>query len=281
MELIKSKTKINKQKNKSLIYIKLNSTFSKNKGIISDRYENLNNSLKLKNTQSISTDEDDIKDNEIKEISSTKCIFPKKIIKNFSFIIEDYTPIKIANNILPKKINSKINNIIPNKFENKKISEISKDKININKNIPENEIKLKASKNNVNLNISNSKNKNKINSKNITQNNSNKLFKEETNKSNNLLIQKECLKSFPPKKPILFNNKYILLENNNKNNSVNKSCIYLDRSKIPNIFYNHIMIKDNRAKEQKCSKYMTISTTNRIKGKLLTILYFRPIKILK
>lgn len=281
MELIKSKTSLNKQKNKSLIYIKLSSTFSKNKGIISSSPEKLNNSLKLKNTQSISTDEDDLIDNEIKEISSTKSIFPIKIKKSFGFRIEDYTPIKIDNKFSPKKINSKNINIIPNKFENENISKTSRDKLKFNNNIIENGIKLKNDNNNVNLNISNLKNVNNINIKNIAQKNNNKLFKDDINKSNNLLLKREYLKSFPPKKPTLFNNEYILPENNNKNNSVNKSCIYLDRSKIPNIFYNHLMIKNNEIKRKNNSKYMAISTTNRIKGKLLTILYCRPLKKLK
>jgi hypothetical protein len=285
MELIKSESKLNSQKNKSSIFLKFKSSFSKNKYNISYKYENINNSLKLKNTQSISTDEDDLKESEIKEISSTKNIFPKKIIKNFRFINEDYSPNKIEAHLLQQKIASKNVSFIPNIFKNKIISQKSKNKTNNYNNIKilENGDKLK---NDINSNFTNSKNinemKNNVNlEKTEQQKKTNKIFKKENNKSNNILIDRQYLKSFPPKKPSLFNNEYIFLENNNKNNTVNKSCIYMDRSKIPNIFYNHLMLQNDEIQKKQNSKYMTISTTNRIKGKLVTILYIRPIKIFK
>ena len=285
MELIKSESKLNSQKNKSSIFLKFKSSFSKNKYNISYKYENINNSLKLKNTQSISTDEDDLKESEIKEISSTKNIFPKKIIKNFRFINEDYSPNKIEAHLLQQKIASKNVSFIPNIFKNKIISQKSKNKTNNYNNIKilENGDKLK---NDINSNFTNSKNinemKNNVNLEKTEQKKkTNKIFKKENNKSNNILIDRQYLKSFPPKKPSLFNNEYIFLENNNKNNTVNKSCIYMDRSKIPNIFYNHLMLQNDEIQKKQNSKYMTISTTNRIKGKLVTILYIRPIKIFK
>lgn len=285
MELIKSESKLNSQKNKSSIFLKFKSSFSKNKYNISYKYENINNSLKLKNTQSISTDEDDLKESEIKEISSTKNIFPKKIIKNFRFINEDYSPNKIEAHLLQQKIASKNVSFIPNIFKNKIISQKSKNKTNNYNNIKilENGDKLE---NDINSNFTNSKNinemKNNVNlEKTEQQKKTNKIFKKENNKSNNILIDRQYLKSFPPKKPSLFNNEYIFLENNNKNNTVNKSCIYMDRSKIPNIFYNHLMLQNDEIQKKQNSKYMTISTTNRIKGKLVTILYIRPIKIFK
>ena len=285
MELIKSESKLNSQKHKLSIFLKFKSFFSKNKYNIGYKYENINNSLKLKNTQSISTDEDDLKESEIKEISSTKNIFPKKIIKNFRFINEDYSPVKIKAHLLQQKTASKNANFIPNIFENKTNSEISKNKTNNYNNIKilENEDKLK---NDINSNIPNSKNvnekKNNVNlQKTEKKTGAEKIFKKDNNKLNNILIDRQYLKSFPPKKPSLFNNDYILIENNNKNNTVNKSCIYMDRSKIPNIFYNHLMLKNYEIKKKQNSKYMTISSTNRIKGKLVTILYIRPIKIFK
>ena len=48
-------------------------------------------------------------------------------------------------------------------------------------------------------------------------------------------------------------------------------------SKIPNVFINHLMLKNSISVNSKY-KYLLLSTTNRIKGKNLTMLYYRPIK---
>ena len=284
MEFLKSKTQIFRPKT----IISLNPLFYKKKEFLKeDDYKNqiINNYnyLNLKNTQSISTSIDDIKNNEFKNFCSTDNIVPVNILKNTIFIKESNCLNKLSINLFQKQINFKSSNENEKKFENKLILKIGKDKnsLNNNKNIIENNIKVKNVINPKNVNtfsfVNKDFNDNKINKsiRNVIRtkkNEESKIFQEDTIKNkNNILIKKEVLSSFPPKISLLYNHKY-LLEYNTKNIFLNNNSYKkINRSVIPNIFYNHIMIKNNKAKIRK------ISTTNRIKGKLLTIVYFIPI----
>jgi len=289
MDFLKSKTQIFRPKT----IISLNPLFYKKKEFLKeDDYKNqiINNYnyLNLKNTQSISTSIDDIKNNEIKDFCSMNNLMPINILKNTILIKEINCLNKLSVNLFQKQINLKSNKENEKIFENKLILKIGKDKnsLNNNKNIIENNIEVKNVINPKNVNnccfVNNNFNDNKTNKSihsviRAKKNEESKIFQEDTIKNkNNILIKKELLSSFPPKISLLYNNKY-LLESNTKNNFLNdNSYKKLSRSVVPNIFYNHIMIKNKKAKFEN-QKFNSISTTNRIKGKLLTIIYFIPI----
>ena len=284
MESLKSKSQFFRPKT----IISFNSFFYKEKEFLKENnYKNqINNNynyLNLKNTQIISTSIDDIKNNEFKNFCSMNNLMPVNILKNTIFIKESNCLNKQSINLFQKEINFKSNNENEKKFENKLILKIGKDKnsLNNNKNIIENNIKVKNVINPKNVNtfsfVNKDFNNNKIDKSihnviRTKKNEESKIFKEDTIKNkNNILIKKEVLSYFPPKISLLYNHKY-LLESNTKNNFLNNNSYKkINRSVIPNIFYNHIMKKNNKAKIRK------ISTTNRIKGKLLTIVYFIPI----
>ena len=240
----------------------------------------MNNSLKLSNNQSFSTGVDEIKDIEIKEsisqknlnifdnssfINNTHNIMNKKDI---NLISKDLTLCKPNNNENKLKNKNKILiNIQPNKnyfikilFE--KILKFQKeDNINEQKTTGKN-ILNKASNNKGKI-------KTKVN---------NKIFKNECdniiNKSIDIQLKND-LKPLPPKIPFLFNNIYKLCKE--EQNNINSSYDTINRSEVPNAFYNHIMITNNNI-SNKNSKPYSFSITNRIKGKLLTIVYLSPNK---
>ena len=292
---MKNKSKTNKENNTLLISIKSNSSFFKQKEKDERKnftHEKINNSLKSRTTQSFSTGTEDKKDDEIKEFFSMKNLNSFDIIKNYNVINIDNTYNKSLYILKLKELNSINSNDKTNKFENNQISNDLKNenicninllnihvnlKNNINdlnksspekgeytkKNICFNEYKI-ISPNNIKIEGSSSKNDKIYIEKKIIKNGSNK-------------IQKDILKPFPPKTPTLLENIYIFSENN-KNKTINHDCyVKLNRSKIPNNFYNHFFVQ-NCIKKKENSKYVFCSTTNRIRGKLLTILYFCPIK---
>ena len=84
--------------------------------------------------------------------------------------------------------------------------------------------------------------------------------KDETNcDAKNFILDKNLLKQFPPKLPSLYDKKY-----------------KFGNDKIPNVFYNHLLITSDEIKNKKRSvKY---SLTRRIKGKSLTILFYSPVR---
>ena len=181
-------------------------------------------------SQSLSTNCEDRKENEIKTVISMKNIILK--------------PIKANKN----NINFNVNNIniLGNKnFENR---ETSKNKISSNgiKNINIKDIK------NCNYFVNNKKEK-KIEKGNI-------------------------LRSLPPAVPELFNNMYILSNKNknygNSNNSKNSNNSSIKINKVPNCFYKHLLIKHNNNNRT----YLCCSITERIKAKLLTIIFYQPVK---
>lgn len=286
---MKIKEKIRKEKIKSFIYKKYNSSFSCKDitNLKNYKTENVSNSLKLKNTQSFSTGIDDVKDNETKEILSLDNLKSFKILQNFSYIYKNNNENKPILNLSQRKLKTSTSNIGLYKFEKKLISDIKNNKNIPSRNIMNNNINLKKDVNKT-INIT-SKNVNNISSENNKKispelnninNNRNDINNNKNHikfNNNNLKLEKEFLKSFPPKMSNLYENNYMLYEKNLKNYNNNFSYLKLNRSKIPNAFYNHLMVHNNKTKNYN-SSYYSISTTNRIRGKLLTILYFRPVK---
>jgi hypothetical protein len=84
----------------------------------------------------------------------------------------------------------------------------------------------------------------------------------------------EYMKEYPPKMPDLFDHAY---------NLYNKDCLIknrtiniLDKGRIPNVFYNHLMVNiNNKISKNKC-KYISSSITQRNKKKLITFIYYSP-----
>ena len=248
---------------------------------------NISNSLKIINTQSfsISTGIDDIKENENKEHLSMKNL---KIFDSISLDNEDTIPNKPSlykykkeetSNCIDKnqkKISSNDNNLsnieatvfdnLKNNVNKSNNSLILKNVNNIcldkNKKLPLNNLKIN--------NINNIKKNNDINNY-----ENNQIFAEVNIKNikNKTKYEKKLLKNTPPKKPSLYESKYLLSANNYNNKNYSK----LNRSCVPNIFYNHLMIQNIKIKNNN-SSYFLVCTTNRIKGKLLTLLYCRPVK---
>lgn len=289
MDIEASNDKINNQDNISIKTKLLCSTQKENITNKDFKLENENYSFRLRNTHSFSTGTDDIKDNDIKKISSLKNIKALNILKNSKSKNEDNSFNKIFLNLSSNEMNSNESDCKQKKFKNIIFSKIKTNINNVNNNVLifENILKLKKDINNLNINPKNINNinfelnKNKISHK-IENNNDNKIFKEDEpivkkSLSNNIKLEKKILKPFPPKMPNLFYGEY-KISGEGQNNHINNDCyIKLNGAKIPNIFYNHLMIKNNNI-SNKNSKFISISTTNRVKGKLLTILYFCPKK---
>lgn len=79
------------------------------------------------------------------------------------------------------------------------------------------------------------------------------------------------LKAFPPEINDFHEYKSnLIIKNNNCNNNV-------FRPKLPNVFINHLILK-NSINNNTDTKYIQFAMTNRIQGKKLTILYYRPSK---
>ena len=288
MELVKFIHKNNQQKN---IYKRLNFIFYKqneNSRSVDYKLKNNNNSLQLTNIQSFSTGIDDIKDNEIKETLSQKNINIVNIFKNNIIVNKEDNVNKRFMNLSSKNINSIQNYTKKNKFKNRTISNLSSNKNDINNIILiyEDDSKLQKDVNNKNIN-NNTKCVNNYNLESNQMSNkndkyiNNKIFKEDNNdksenNKNNISQKKNVtLKPFPPKIPQLFHSKYEyeLSCDQNYNFKISK---YYCKPKIPNVFYNHIFIKNKNIANK--NSLLSISITSRNKGKTLTILYYRPNK---
>ena len=288
MELVKFIHKNNQQKN---IYKRLNFIFYKqneNSRNIDYKLKNNNNSLQLTNIQSFSTGIDDIKDNEIKEALSQKNINIVNIFKNNIIVNKEDNVNKRFMNLSSKNINSIQNYTKKNKFKNRTISNLLSNKNDINNIILiyEDDSKLQKDVNNKNIN-NNTKCVNNYNLESNQMSNkndkyiNNKIFKEDNNdksenNKNNISQKKNVtLKPFPPKIPQLFHSKYEyeLSCDQNYNFKISKYCC---KPKIPNVFYNHIFIKNKNIANK--NSLLSISITSRNKGKTLTILYYRPNK---
>ncbi len=97
----------------------------------------------------------------------------------------------------------------------------------------------------------------------------NNLKKNEQNPNKKDILYKKIekeLKPNPPITPELFN---IMNKLNENSNYYNKN-IY--KNNIPNVFYNHLMIKNNKCN----NNTITCSLIKRTKGKKLNIIYYRP-----
>ncbi len=288
MELVKFIHKNNQQKN---IYKRLNFIFYKqneNSRSIDYKLKNNNNSLQLTNIQSFSTGIDDIKDNEIKEALSQKNINIVNIFQNNIIVNKEDNVNKRFMNLSSKNINSSQNYTKKNKFKNRTISNLLSNKNDINNIILiyEDDSKLQKDVNNKNIN-NNTKCVNNYNLESNQMSNkndkyiNNKIFKEDNNdksenNKNNISQKKNVtLKPFPPKIPQLFHSKYEyeLSCDQNYNFKISK---YYCKPKIPNVFYNHIFIKNKNIANK--NSLLSISITSRNKGKTLTILYYRPNK---
>ena len=280
MELINLKTRNSYQNN---MQIKINS-FSDQKLNHKDnecKNEKVNNSLKLSNNQSFSTGVDEVRDIEIKESISQKNL---NILDNSSFINNTTIINKKNINLFSKDLTLNKHNNNENKFKNKNKILID---IEPNKNYFINSIILfeKILKFQIEDNINekttgkNILNKTSNNKEKINTKVNNKIFKNDcdniTNKSN-IIQLKNDLKPLPPKMPYLFNNIYKLCKEGQNNIYINSPYDKINRSEVPNVFYNHIMITNNI--QNKNSKFYSLSTTTRIKGKLLTIVYFNTSK---
>ena len=82
------------------------------------------------------------------------------------------------------------------------------------------------------------------------------------------------MRAFPPKLPKLYNSEYKL--NNKKSFSkANETLGLLNKDKIPNVFYNHLMInkKNGLFNKHRCNR---ILIKKRIKKKLINIIYYSP-----
>ena len=83
--------------------------------------------------------------------------------------------------------------------------------------------------------------------------------KDETNsEAKNFILDKNLLKQFPPKVSSLYDKKY-----------------KFGNDKIPNVFYNHLLIANDEIKNKE--RLVKCSLTRRIKGKSLTILFYSPV----
>ena len=278
MEIMEVKAKSQKEYNFS---------FS-NKDIInlkSCQKYNLSNSLKLKNTQSFSTGIDDIKENEIKDSISMKNL---KFFKSFSFYNDDTNLNKQSLNRTKKEALSNCNGIKEQKntSNNENVLNIDGNLNNYVNSSLNNSLLLTKNVNNICLennkklphNINNINDINNINKNNEIEKNEKNQLVEETNmkKNKNIEHKIKILKVIPPQKPYLYEAKY-LLSTNNDNNINNNDSPNINHSHVHNAFFNHLMIHNNKIKNEN-SSYFSICTTNRNRGKILTILYCHPIR---
>lgn len=157
------------------------------------------------------------------------------------------------------------NNIIKVKFP-QNIQIISSSSLKDNKNSNQNFDKEKEQKPQpkTKTNLKKSKNKNK-----------NKTQKNEEEGYGCNYDDLSIMKPIPPKCPLLYNHHYNF--SNLKNYSfTNESFGEMQKEKVPNIYYNHLMIN----KFEKTLNYISTSMTTRNsknKGKLLTMIFYSPL----
>jgi hypothetical protein len=266
MESLKIIPKKYHRKTKSFIFKYCNLSFFRTKENLfkSNKIDYENISLKSKNTQSASTGPDDRKENILKKSSSEKII-------NLSSIL---------NRLSKRKNVHSIELILKGRRKGSTPEKNANEVININKKDDRyrcKEIKVtKINKNDSNQKIINSgKNKNinpKINNNNIIG----KTYKEDKSNFNGITqLSRNILKAIPPKLNYLFNDMHDLSVNNNNKIDIGERKKF--HSNIPNVFINHLMMK-NSIYNKNNSKHLLLSTTNRIKGKKLTIFYYLPKK---
>ena len=248
MESLKIIPKNEHRKNKSLIFKNSNISFyrrreNEEKNCKID-FESI--SLKSKNTQSVSTGPEDKIESVYKRSFSKKLISLSLLLNRLSKRKKE-CPIEL--NLRRHRKGS-----TPEKNSIQVINISYKPEYNPNKN----------SKNDSN------KSKNINNNQKINNNNKSAKVYEEDSSINNEMTQANIykLKALPPKINDLYYNTYNLTENYRKEKF---------NPNIPNVYFNHLMLQKDFGKNN-TSNYLILSSTNRIKGKKLTILYYHPKK---
>ena len=205
-------------------------------------------SLKSKNTQSVSTGPEDKNENIYKRSFSKKLISLSLLLNRLSKRKKE-CPIEL--NLRKRRKGS-----TPEKNSIQVINISHKPEYN----------PVKICKNDSKKNINKNKNQ-KINNNNKSE----KIYEEDSSINNEMTqANKYKLKALPPKINELYYNTYNLSENYRKKKF---------NPNIPNVYINHLMLQKGFA-ENNTSNYLILSATNRIKGKKLTILYYRPKKAL-
>ena len=97
----------------------------------------------------------------------------------------------------------------------------------------------------------------------------NNLKKNERNPNEKDVLCKKIEKELKPKPPIT-PELFIIMNKLNENSNYYNKNIY--KNNIPNVFYNHLMIKNNKCN----NNTITCSLIKRTKGKKLNIIYYRP-----
>ena len=97
----------------------------------------------------------------------------------------------------------------------------------------------------------------------------NNLKKNEQNPNKKDILYKKFEKELKPKPPIT-PELFIIMNKLNENSNYYNKNIY--KNNIPNVFYNHLMIKNNKCN----NNTITCSIIKRTKGKKLNIIYYRP-----
>jgi hypothetical protein len=220
-------------------------------------YENM--SLKSKNTQSISTGPEDKKESTLKKSQSHKGkdlshllnnLSKKKNVNEIELLLKrrrkGSTPEKNANEVIDINEKDAMYSLNDDRVVKNRINDVKKNII----------ILLKNKKVHPKIN-----NNNKIG----------KIYKEDNKIRDEVTqIKKIKLKDTPPKLNDLFYTNFNLSKNRTNNDNSSKLL-------IPNVFINHLMV-DNANIYNKSSRYFLLSTTNRIKSKKITLLYYRPRK---
>ena len=211
-----------------------------------------------------------------------------KFFKSFSFYNDDTNLNKQSLNACKKEALSNCNDIKKQKNTSNNENIVNKDgnlKKYVNSSLNNSLLVIKnvnniCLENNKKLphNINNINDINNINKNNeIQKNEKNQLFEETNMKKNKNIEHKiKILKAIPPQKPYLYEAKY-LLSTKNDNNINYKDSSNINHSHIHNTFFNHLMIHNNKISNEN-SSYFSVCTTNRNRGKILTILYCHPIR---
>ena len=170
--------------------------------------------------------------------------------------------IKIINNKKQKYYINNKNNYKLNKY--KKINIVNKKETQKN-----NSSKCRININNAPIPVHNVKINNKI----IKHN----LIKRIEKKNVDLFSQNKnisCMLEKPPNIPNLYEHDYNL---QNKNINISETFGELNKETVPIIFYNHLMVIENRNNFPNNKKtYFKASITHRNKKKMLTIIYYSP-----
>ena len=261
MESIKIIPKNYHRKNNSFIFKYWKTPFFESKNNLFKKnkvdYENI--SLKSKNTQSISTSPEDRKECALKKSQSQKG-------KDISHILSNLSKKKNVNGI-ELLLKGRRKGSTPEKNANEVIDINQKNDIDSFND----ELALKKKINNIKKNIIILAKNKKINPKINNNNKFGKIYKEDNKIRDEVTqIKKIKLKDTPPKLNDLFYTNFNLSKNRTNNDNSSKLL-------IPNVFINHLMV-DNANIYNKSSRYFLLSTTNRIKSKKITLLYYRPRK---